>query len=98
MKNLPDKIYLSFGEMSEDRFEKSDYKELCEDSELVTFREFKFWNADVEYTRTDAFIEKAAAYLNEKFYFNNLHYAVENNTFNCMEEMFEDFKNYMKGL
>ena len=51
----------------------------------------------VEYTRTDAFIEKALAYLNEKFYFNNLHYAVENNTFNCMEEMFEDFKNYIKG-
>ena len=46
---------------------------------------------------TDAFIEKALAYLNEKFYFNNLDYAVENNTFYCMEEMFEDFINYMKG-
>ena len=56
------------------------------------------WGDSVEYTRTDAFIEKAAAYLNEKFYFNNLHYAVENNTFNCMEEMFEDFKEYMKEL
>jgi len=52
---------------------------------------------NIEYTRTDVFIEKALAYLNEKFYFNNLHYAVENNTFSCMEEMFEDFKNYMKG-
>lgn len=51
---------------------------------------------DIEYTRTDAFIEKALAYLNEKFYFNNLHYAVENNTFNCMEEMFEDFEEYLK--
>lgn len=51
----------------------------------------------VEYVPFDSFIEKALAYLNEKFYFNNLHYAVENNTFNCMEEMFEDFKNYMKG-
>ena len=56
------------------------------------------WSDSVEYTRTDAFIEKAAAYLNEKFYFNNLHYAVENNTFNCMEEMFEDFEEYMKEL
>ena len=56
------------------------------------------WGDSVEYTRTDAFIEKAAAYLNEKFYFNNLHYAVENNTFNCMEEMFEDFEEYMKEL
>ena len=51
---------------------------------------------DVEYTRTDSFIRKAAAYLNEKFYFNNLHYAVENNTFNCMEEMLEDFEKYME--
>ena len=51
---------------------------------------------DIEYTRTDAFIEKALAYLNEKFYFNNLHYAIENNTFNCTEEMFEDFKKAME--
>ena len=52
---------------------------------------------DIEYVRTDAFIEKALAYLNGKFYFNNLHYAVENNTFNCMEEMFDDFIEYMRG-
>jgi len=54
-------------------------------------------DSEIEYVRKDAFIEKALAYLNEKFYFNNLHYAVENNTFNCMEEMFEDFEEYMKG-
>lgn len=52
---------------------------------------------NIKYVRADAFIEKALAYLNRKFYFNNLHYAVENNTFNCMEEMFEDFREYMKG-
>ena len=52
---------------------------------------------DIEYVRKDVFIEKALAYLNEKFYFNNLHYTVENPTFNCMEEMFEDFEEYMKG-
>ena len=89
MKNLPDKIYLSFGEMSEDKFEKEDYKEFCEDSELVTFREFKFWNADVEYTRTDAFIEKVWDW-------------IENNILspNQQDESFlyyEQFKNYMKG-
>jgi len=49
----------------------------------------------VEYIRTDTFINKALAYLNEKFYFNNLHHTIENNTYNCMEEMFEDFENYM---
>ena len=59
--------------------------------------EIPFEREYIEYIRTDAFIEKALAYLNEKFYFNNLHYAVENNTFHCMEEMFEDFKNYIKG-
>lgn len=52
----------------------------------------------IEYVHKDTFIEKAAAYLNEKFYFSNLHYAVENNTFNCMEEMFEDFKKYMEEM
>lgn len=51
----------------------------------------------IEYTRTDVFVKKALAYLNGKFYFNNLHYAVENNTFNCMEEMFDDFIEYIKG-
>lgn len=89
MKNLPDKIYLSFGEMSEDRFEKEDYKELCEYSEFVTFREYKFWDADVEYIRTDAFIEKAWDW-------------IENNILspNQQDESFlyyEQFKNYMKG-
>lgn len=65
--------------------------------EPTKVRTVKEYDNDVEYTRTDAFIEKALAYLNGKFYFNNLHYAVENNTFNCMEEMFDDFIEYMKG-
>lgn len=65
--------------------------------EPTKVRTEKKYDNDVEYTRTDAFIEKALAYLNGKFYFNNLHYAVENNTFNCMEEMFDDFIEYMKG-
>ena len=62
-------------------------------TEIIAFED----GDGIEYTRTDAFIEKALAYLNEKFYFNNLHYAVENNSFNCMEEMFDNFKKYMKG-
>ena len=65
--------------------------------EPTKVRTEKKYDNDVEYIRTDAFIEKALAYLNEKFYFNNLHYAVENNTFNCMEEIYEDFRKYMKG-
>ena len=65
--------------------------------EPTKVRTEKKYDNDVEYTRTDAFIEKALAYLNEKFYFNNVHYTVENNTFNCMEEMYENFRKYMKG-
>lgn len=57
MKNLPDKIYLSFGEMSEERFEKEDYKELCKYSELVVPNEQKIWKTDVEYIRKDALVK-----------------------------------------
>lgn len=52
---------------------------------------------NVEYIRKDAFIEKALKFLDEKFYFNNLHYSIESGVFDSEEEMFEDFKNYMKG-
>ena len=50
---------------------------------------------DIEYTRTDAFIEKALAYLNSKFYFHNAFYGVVSTDFNAMEELFEDFEKYM---
>lgn len=51
----------------------------------------------IEYTLTDAFIEKALKFLDEKFYFNNLHHGIESGVFDSEEEMFEDFINYMKG-
>ena len=51
----------------------------------------------VEYTRTDAFIEKALAYLNDKFYFNNVFYGIVSTDFNTMEEMYGDFRKYMEG-
>ena len=51
---------------------------------------------DTVYVREDAFIEKALANLNEKFYFNNAFYGVVSTDFNAMEEMYEDFRNYMK--
>jgi len=55
------------------------------------------FHRDIEYTRTDAFIEKALAYLNSKFYFHNAFYGVVSTDFSAMEELFEDFKNYIKG-
>lgn len=51
----------------------------------------------IEYTRTDAFIEKALKFLDENFYFNNLHYGIESGVFDSEEEMFEDFVKFMKG-
>lgn len=51
----------------------------------------KYIDNDIEYTRTDAFIEKAADYI-------NCHLALldtENN--NCMPKWLEKFKEAMKG-
>ena len=51
----------------------------------------------VEYIRKDAFIEKALAYLHNKFYFNNVFYGIVSTDFNAMEEMYEDFRKHMGG-
>ena len=68
-----------------------------EDLEGVTWNTDRIFPKDVEYTRTDAFIEKALAYLNSKFYFHNAFYGVVSTDFNAMEELFEDFRKYMEG-
>lgn len=54
-------------------------------------------DVDVEYTRTDAFIEKVLRYLDVNFYFNNSRYSIECRVFDSKEEMIEDFKKYIKG-
>lgn len=96
MKNLPDKIYLSFGEMSEDKFEKEDYKEFCEQhNNLVDFLKNKFWETDVEYTRTDAFIEKAVQYLKDH---KEEVETEDNGIVGWISDCFiKDFVKYMKG-
>ena len=48
-------------------------------------------NNDIEYTRTDAFIEKACAWLNDNA---NKYWSTE---FVDSGEMVEDFRKYMKG-
>ena len=50
----------------------------------------------VEYIRKDAFIEKVLKFMDKRFYFNNLYYSVEGSSFGSMEEMFDDFINYME--
>ena len=97
MKNLPDKIFLNFGEITKEEFETDDYKEVCKlDEYAVTFCEDRVYDTDVEYIRKDAFIEKVLKFMDKRFYFNNLYCSVEGSSFGSMEEMFEDFKNYME--
>jgi len=65
--------------------------------EPTKVRTEKKYDNDIEYTRTDAFIEKALVYLNSKFYFHNAFYGVVSTDFNAMKELFEDFRKYMEG-
>lgn len=52
---------------------------------------------NIEYIRDDTFIEKALTYLHDKLHFDNVFYGIVSTDFNSVEEMYEDFKNYMKG-
>ena len=97
MKNLPEKIYLNFGEITNEEFETDDYNEFCKlDEFAVTFCEDRIYDTDVEYVRKDAFIEKVLKYLDADFYFNNSRYSIECRVFDSKEEMFEDFKKNME--
>ena len=51
--------------------------------------------AAVELAREEM-MEKALTYLHNKLHFDNVFYGIVSTDFNSMEEMFEDFKNYMK--
>jgi len=89
----PKKIYIQSFNISEEvaKFDKS--KMFFDD---VWTEEPEPGQENIEYTRTDAFIEKALAYLNDKFYFNNVFYGIVSTDFNAMEEMYEDFRKYME--
>ncbi len=55
-------------------------------------------NNDIEYTRTDAFIEKLECWMNENFYQYAGEFAEGILTqFDRTEDCIEDFKKYMKG-
>lgn len=55
MKNLPKKIYLNLGDLSEEEYNELDFHDLSE----VTWSEDDVQGRNVEYVRTDALIEKA---------------------------------------
>ena len=67
--NAPEKLYV-------------DVQDDFDDSFLYGFIE-KSGDEDIEYTHTDAFIEKAVSYIQQHWIWNT--------------KMLEDFKNYMKG-
>ena len=52
--------------------------------------------SDIEYTRTDAFIEKACEFIEERLYFEDNAWHIEGEA-TIKDKVIEDFKNYMKG-
>ena len=52
-------------------------------------------DADVEYTRTDSLIERAAIWFNNNFIVHD-EYGVISDSFNTKEEMYKDFKKYLR--
>ena len=92
MKNLPEKIFLNFGEITKEEFETDDYKEVCKlDEFAVTFCEDRVYDTDVEYVRKDAFIKKAVEHIDGLIDFLN-EYGHQLKK----ERIIEDFKNYME--
>ncbi|MBO7733183.1 MAG: hypothetical protein J6S67_11535 [Methanobrevibacter sp.] len=50
-----------------------------------------FSSCNIEYTRTDAFIEKACAFLRDRIEHDSIDYPM------ATHYLIDDFKNYMKG-
>ena len=90
----PEKIYLQVcGDCSANDCENCKFEDL-EDN--ITWCRDKIFEKDIEYTRTDAFIEKAVKWIEE---INNHHYIMRYSD-SCeppISEFTEWFKNYMKG-
>ena len=59
--------------------------------EPTKVRTEKKYDNDVEYTRTDAFIDKACAFLQDRIEHDSIDYPM------ATHWLINDFKNYMKG-
>ena len=96
----PEKIYLQVcGDCTLN--DKETCEQCCKDNPINNGREVtwcvdKIFDNDVEYTRTDAFIEKACEFLA-----NGAHIPLwegYNGTFGCdPAKLVQNFRNYMKG-
>lgn len=71
MKNLPDKIYLNLGDLSEEEYNELDFHDFF--SEEVTWSEDDVQGRNVEYVRKDAFIKKVYEFLNSSSILRNSH-------------------------
>lgn len=93
----PEKIYLQVcGDCKDNDCENCKFEDL-EDN--VTWCKDEIFDKDIEYTRTDAFIEKAARYLIRRLY-DRVEVVNFGTTFESIilkEEFIEDFRKYMKG-
>ena len=84
----PEKIYLQVcGDCNANDCENCKFEDL-EDN--VTWCKNKIFDKDIEYTRTDAFIEKGCEYLMD-YEFN------DSPTIADRRKRVDEFKNYMKG-
>ena len=81
-ENAPEKLYV-------------DVRDNLSDSILYGFTE-KRTDEDIEYIRTDAFIEKAKKWFEENFM--NVHrWEISTYEFENIQSMIDEFRNYMKG-
>ena len=84
-----------------------DYTKNCSNETRITIGKISHWEKqpwltpdharEVAEIAKEELIKKAMAFINSRFYFNNLHNSVENNSYNCMEELFEDFRKSLEG-
>ena len=94
MKNLPDKIYLNLGDLTEEEYKELDFHDLSE----VTWSEDDVQGRNVEYVLKDAFVERACEY----WYQYNRDIVKRHGAkavLGCSEFTVnvEDFKKYIRG-
>ena len=90
----PEKIYLQVcGDCPQIDCESCKFEDF-EDN--ITWCKDRIFPKDIEYIRTDAFIEKAKKWFEENFM--NVHrWEISTYEFENIQSMIDEFRNYMKG-
>jgi hypothetical protein len=83
VNEAPEKIYLYPSDIAGEEYEDE-------------WGTFPWGEGYVEYTRIDAFIKKASAFIRERLIFDDNAWYVEGEV-TLKDKVIEDFKNYMKG-